>query len=122
MTQASDILRDRVTGPGTDHANWPKSPRRRNAFRLRHGRHCVIDRPSEWCCSTRTEQMFGITAAEAWVRYQRFMPERFRGAHTRHIRSLEEPREQPAHGRPGTVCGIRANGEEFPIEASISQV
>jgi PAS domain S-box-containing protein len=70
------------------------------------------------------EKMFRCEAAEAVGRpLDRFIPPRFRGEHGRHIEGF---------GRTGVttramagaraVAGLRADGEEFPLEASISQI
>jgi PAS domain S-box-containing protein len=69
------------------------------------------------------EKMFGITAAEALGQnINRFIPERFRAAHTRHVKDFERTGVSNRRmGSLGTVSGLRASGEEFPIEASISQ-
>lgn len=51
------------------------------------------------------------------------LPERDREAHLRHIRQYAQtPAEQREAGVLGDIHGLRANGDEFPIEASISQV
>lgn len=70
------------------------------------------------------EKMFGCAAAEAMGRpFERFIPERFRPAHTRHVRAFSQTNTtRRTMGEMGTIFGLRANGEEFPIEASISQV
>jgi diguanylate cyclase (GGDEF)-like protein len=52
-----------------------------------------------------------------------FMPERYRAAHPAHVSAFGTSGEtQRAMGRLGVVCGLRSDGTEFPIEASISQV
>ena len=54
---------------------------------------------------------------------ERFIPERFRAAHRRHIRHFAETGESMRMmGARLALCGLRANGQEFPIDASISQV
>ncbi len=69
--------------------------------------------------------IFGCSIEEAiGQRLDRFLPERFRAAHGEHIRQFGQaggvPR--PMGGRRD-LWGLRANGEEFPIEAStISQI
>jgi PAS domain S-box-containing protein len=70
------------------------------------------------------EGLFGCTKEEAvgaplaW-----FIPERFRGAHGNHVRSFGETGTASRRmGAQRVVTGIRRNGEEFPIDASISQV
>ena len=69
------------------------------------------------------EKMFGYTASEMLGQsLGRLIPERFRAAHAGHIRKFEQT--HVTHRRAdalGTIFGLRANGEEFPIEASISQ-
>ncbi|WP_296596706.1 PAS domain S-box protein [Phenylobacterium sp.] len=70
------------------------------------------------------ERMFGLPAAEALGQpISRFIPERHHGAHGAHIRRfLETGDTNRQMGSLGAVSGVRAGGEEFPIEASISQV
>ncbi|HLO39444.1 MAG TPA: ATP-binding protein [Phycisphaerales bacterium] len=52
----------------------------------------------------------------------RFIPERFRRVHGEHFRSFGQTGGTTrAMGRLGTLYGLRADGKEFPIEASISQ-
>jgi PAS domain S-box-containing protein len=61
------------------------------------------------------EEMFGCSARDAiGTSLDRFIPERFRGAHTGHIRQFGKS--------GGSLWGLRANGEEFPMEASYSYV
>ncbi|MGA9120012.1 MAG: response regulator [Bacteroidota bacterium] len=70
------------------------------------------------------EKMFGISVREALgQKVDRFIPERFKSAHELHIENFGASgvtRRQM--GNMGLVFGVRMNGEEFPIEASISQI
>jgi PAS domain S-box-containing protein len=70
------------------------------------------------------EQMFGCSAQEAVGQsLNRFIPERFRTRHTLHIN--EFARSDVSHqmtGKSGPLYGLRNNGTEFPIAASISQI
>ncbi len=70
------------------------------------------------------ERMFCCNAGEALGQsINRFIPERFPPAHAAHITpfgSTSDTKRQM--GTLGTIYGLRANGEEFPIEASISQL
>jgi rsbT co-antagonist protein RsbR len=70
------------------------------------------------------EQMFGVEAAQALsLPVERFIPERFRGAHAEHVRRFGQSKvTKRSMGALGEIFGLRGNGEEFPIEASISQV
>ncbi|SDD14981.1 PAS domain-containing sensor histidine kinase [Paraburkholderia lycopersici] len=71
------------------------------------------------------EQVFGISAMEAiGSPLSRFIPERFRAAHAQHVEQFGVTGvTERQMGRPQRVLyGLRANGEEFPIEASISQI
>lgn len=70
------------------------------------------------------EQMFRCSADEAIGQpIDRFIPERFRHAHREHIRHFGETRATNRRmGALGSVIGLRADGEEFPAEASISQL
>ena len=70
------------------------------------------------------EKLFLCPAKEArGSSINRFIPERFRAAHEEHIRQFGENHGPPRlMGSPGTLYGLRSTGEEFPIEASISQL
>jgi PAS domain S-box-containing protein len=70
------------------------------------------------------EAMFGCPKEEAvgaplvW-----FIPQRFRGVHGDHVRNFGETGTASRRmGAQRIVTGVRRNGEEFPIDASISQV
>jgi diguanylate cyclase (GGDEF)-like protein/PAS domain S-box-containing protein len=52
----------------------------------------------------------------------RLMPERYRAAHAEHVRDFGESSETSRKmGGPANLWGLRADGTEFPIEASISR-
>ena len=70
------------------------------------------------------EKMLGCPAADALGQpLDRFIPERLRSAHARHIQDFGETHvTQRQMGKLGSISGVRTNGEEFPIEASISRV
>lgn len=54
---------------------------------------------------------------------EHFIPHRFRRSHGQHIRDFSETGvTNRSMWRPGTLLALRADGEEFPIEAAISQV
>src|SRR5215470_12835065 len=70
------------------------------------------------------EKIFAYPANEAvGVSVERFIPQRFRAGHSTRIRRFAESgvTNRTLHGL-GTLWGLRATGEEFPIEASISKV
>jgi PAS domain S-box-containing protein len=70
------------------------------------------------------ERMFACAAEDAiGTTIDRFIPERFRAANAGHIRELGKTGvTNRAISTLGSSWGLRTNGEEFPIEASISQV
>jgi PAS domain S-box-containing protein len=69
------------------------------------------------------EQMFKLPASEAIGQpLARFIPHRFRVEHNEHIRRFGVTGETGRRmGALGAVSALRADGEEFPVEASISQ-
>ncbi len=73
--------------------------------------------------NTAAERMFGCRAEDVLGQcIDRFIPERFRERHREHIRAFGETKvTSRSMGRLGTIFGLRANGEEFALEASISQ-
>src|SRR5205085_10321649 len=70
------------------------------------------------------ELMFLCSAAEALGQtLDRFIPAHFRAVHMGHIRAFGQTGiTTRAMAGARDVSGLRANGEEFPVEASISQV
>jgi PAS domain S-box-containing protein len=70
------------------------------------------------------EEIFRCTAREVIGQsINRFLPERFREIHQQHIRDFGQTGVSTrSMYSPGTLVAVRSNGEEFPIEASISQV
>ena len=82
-------------------------------------RQCVV------LFNNAAETMFGWTRDEALgAPLDRFIPERFRGAHAMHVRQFGETgvTSRRMGGSLRIVTGLRRDGEEFPIDASISQV
>jgi PAS domain S-box-containing protein len=73
--------------------------------------------------NTAAERMFGYSAADALGQpLDRFIPARFRAAHRAHVRAFEATGvTSRAMGKLGDLLALRADGKEFPIEASISQ-
>lgn len=69
------------------------------------------------------EKMFGISSKEAMGEHiERFIPPRFRAVHGNNIRQFGATHAtRRTMTTLGTISGTRATGEEFPIEASISQ-
>jgi PAS domain S-box-containing protein len=74
--------------------------------------------------SRAAESMFGCSAADAIGQpLDRFIPERYRQAHHGHMNAFARTQmTSRSMGQPGELSGLRANGEEFPIEASISHI
>jgi len=70
------------------------------------------------------QHMFRCSAEKAIGRpIDQFIPERFRQAHREHVDTFGRTRVTNRRmGALGSVMGLRADGEEFPVEASISQV
>jgi PAS domain S-box-containing protein len=70
------------------------------------------------------EQVFGWPREEAiGAPLASFIPTRFRSGHEAHVRHFGETRTLSRRmGSSRVVTGLRRNGEEFPIDASISQV
>lgn len=74
--------------------------------------------------NTAAEKIFRCTAAEAMgTSLKRFIPERFHNAHDSHLSTFGLAAATSRRiGGINFVTGLRANGEEFPVELSISQV
>jgi two-component system sensor histidine kinase UhpB len=65
--------------------------------------------------------MFGLTNEQAvGMELGQLIPQRLRAAHHQHVRQFSESGEtERPMSRRGQVLGLRANGEEFPLEAAI---
>jgi PAS domain S-box-containing protein len=70
------------------------------------------------------EKMFGCSEAEAMgTVVDRFIPERFRAEHGAYMRRFgESGASTRSMGTPAALWAVRTNGQEFPMEASITQV
>jgi two-component system, cell cycle sensor histidine kinase and response regulator CckA len=70
------------------------------------------------------QKMFRCSSAEAMGEpLDRFIPVRLREAHRAHVEEFGKTKiSQRTMGKLRTLAGLRSTGEEFPIEASISQV
>jgi PAS domain S-box-containing protein len=68
------------------------------------------------------QRIFGTAAADAiGAPLEKFIPERFRASHAKHVNNFGRTGStERTMGRLGTIFGLRADGKEFPIEASIS--
>jgi PAS domain S-box-containing protein len=84
----------------------------------------VDDRQRVTLFNKAAEAMFGCAAAEAIGQpLDRFMPQRFRQAHRAQVEEFGRSGSTARRmGRAGMVYGLRANGQEFPAEASISRL
>ena len=69
------------------------------------------------------EQAFGVRREEALgAPLDRFLPQRYRGAHRAHVEQFGRTGTTSRRmGDATTLWALRADGTEFPIEASISQ-
>jgi two-component system sensor histidine kinase/response regulator len=74
--------------------------------------------------NSAAERMFVCTAKDAVGRaLETFIPPRLRRTHSKHVEQFAKTGvTSRSMWRPGVLLGLRANGQEFPIEATISQV
>jgi PAS domain S-box-containing protein len=74
--------------------------------------------------NTAAEKMFRLPAADVMGQsLDRLIPQRFRGQNHQHVEGFGKTGVTSRSMRSlGALVGLRADGEEFPIEASISQV
>src|SRR5204863_5272989 len=74
--------------------------------------------------NTAAEKMFGLPSSDPiGSPINRFIPDRFRTAHTEHIRHFGDTgMTKRAPGSLEGLSALRANGDEFPIEHAISQL
>ena len=70
------------------------------------------------------EEIFRCPASEAIGQsLDRFVPERFREAHRTHVADYGATgRTARSMSSPATLTGLRADGEEFPVEITLSRV
>ncbi|NJM54313.1 MAG: PAS domain S-box protein [Blastocatellia bacterium] len=70
------------------------------------------------------EKMFGYQANEIVGKpLEILLPEKFRQAHHQHVQHFGETKVTKRRmGDLGSIFGLRKNGEEFPLEASISHI
>ena len=84
----------------------------------------VDDQQTILMFNAAAEQVFGCARADAIGSHlDRFIPARFRGAHVAHMKGFGRTRDASRRmAGSRIVTGLRANGEEFPIDASISHI
>jgi PAS domain S-box-containing protein len=84
----------------------------------------VDDRQRVVLFNEAAEKMFRCSAEEAIGRsIDRFIPQRYRESHRQHVTGFGQSGTTSRRmGVLGTITGLRANGEEFPAEAAISQI
>ena len=81
--------------------------------------HCIV------IFNPAAEAIFGYPVEQVLgAPLERLIPERFRAAHAGHLKHFGESKGAPHRidSRRRDVKGLRRNGEEFPIEGSISQI
>lgn len=72
----------------------------------------------------KAEQLFGFAAGEVvGGPIERLLPERYRRTHWQHVADFRDSKS-PSRlmGERGEIVGLAANGEEIPLEASITKV
>ena len=68
------------------------------------------------------EKMFACNASEALgAPLTRFLPQRVRSVHEGHVNGFHDS-QRTSRAIGGNVAGLRADGEEFPVESTISKV
>ncbi|MEY4704219.1 MAG: hypothetical protein RL042_415, partial [Nitrospirota bacterium] len=113
---------------------WEQARVRQEALHVEHRLSAIIDSAMDAIISVgddqrivlfnpTAERLFGCPAQEALGQpNDRFIPHRFRDAHREHIRTFGlSGKTTRKMGMLGAVSGVRSNGQEFPIEASVSQ-
>ena len=80
--------------------------------------HCIT------LFNSAAEDMFGLTSDEVLgSTLDRLIPSRFRSTHGDQIHRFAETNfSKRIMGSPGEIFGLHADGREFPIDASISQL
>lgn len=70
------------------------------------------------------QRMFGYTAPEVLGKnLSQLIPARYRRAHAAHVRQFDQAGiAERAMGQRSPLVGLRANGEEFPMQASICRL
>jgi PAS domain S-box-containing protein len=68
------------------------------------------------------QKVFGVASSNAvGMNLSQFIPERYRSGHSKHVQDFGRTGStERSMGRLGRIFGMRADGREFPIEASIS--
>ena len=130
---AVELGRDRIQVIGRDMSDWLRVQEALRTSETRLARILdsamdaiiTIDADQRIVLFNRAaEQMFRCPAAEAVGHaIDRFIPARSRGAHAQHLAAYAETgRSNRAMGALATLSALRADGEEFPMEATLSQV
>jgi PAS domain S-box-containing protein len=83
----------------------------------------IDDRQRVVVFNRAAEHIFGMSSRDAIDEHlDRFIPKRFQTEHREHVEKFGRMgTTSRSMYRPGTLFGLRADGTEFPIEATISQ-
>ncbi|HMV47719.1 MAG TPA: ATP-binding protein [Blastocatellia bacterium] len=125
-----------ITDQRYSHVNEPSSSQMASSLRLSEARlagilasamDAIITVDEEQrivLFNAAAEKMFRCPSTEVLGQpLDRFIPSRMREAHRQHVRNFGETNvTQRTMGKLRMLSGLRTDGEEFPIEASISQV
>jgi PAS domain S-box-containing protein len=125
----------RASNRGLQLASAQRTRAEREAVDARHRLAGIIDSAMDAIITVDDRQqvvLFNATAVALFgcpqeralgAPISRFIPERFRHAHAGHVDRFGEGGVQSRRmGSQRIVTGLRSNGEEFPIDAAISQV
>ncbi|WP_258398573.1 PAS domain S-box protein [Burkholderia multivorans] len=112
--------------PGTHAGDAPPTEARMMAI-IRSSMEAIItvdENQTIVIFNPAAERVFGVSAMDAiGAPLERFIPERFRAAHAKHVEQFGVTGvSERQMGRQRVLFGLRGDGAEFPIEASISQI
>ncbi|MBM2770020.1 PAS domain S-box protein [Burkholderia anthina] len=112
---------------GTTHANDNPPGDDRMMAIIRSSMEAIMtvdERQTIVIFNPAAERVFGVSAMDAiGAPLARFIPERFRAAHAAHVEQFGVTGvSERQMGRQRVLFGLRGDGTEFPIEASISQI
>lgn len=125
LQTVSDIFRSALERQHAEEAVFQSSTRLTGFIEAAMDAVVAVDRQQRIVVfNSAAERIFGCPAEEALGQsLERFIPQRFRSQHCAHIARFDETGvTNRAMESSAPLWALRASGEEFPIEATISQV